>query len=252
MKTPSAPSARTSINKPALYWISGTAAAISLAAVFFLQGRVPEPEPPRESAPATHSAASGTAPIPEGPRTGAPVLESVESLPEQSRRPVLLLREILASKNDNDPRLDRDFRNLSPGAKAALRGEYHALAPEDRNGRGTVVFLLGREIAEASDVEFMREVLSEAPCLSPTDCSADLRAPGGADSHQISGMEVSLAYPQLVALKSIEGFLARARGGELAPALRDAAWKAVEAGKASRVPLVQAKAIQLAKTLEGR
>jgi hypothetical protein len=112
--------------------------------------------------------------------------------------------EIIASRNDNDPRLDTEFRNLSPAAKAMLRDRYRNYQREKRNERGTVVFLLGRNLTSAEDMAFLREVLSEPPCRSMKDCEKDPANGEASSLHQDMGTEISLAYPQVVVLKSIE------------------------------------------------
>src|SRR5580700_7097984 len=53
------------------------------------------------------------------------------------------LEMILGSKNDNDPRLDSGFNDLTAGEKKLFRRKYGALRPELRNERGTIVYLLG-------------------------------------------------------------------------------------------------------------
>ncbi len=135
-----------------------------------------------------------------------------------------LLDTILKAKNDNDPRLDRELRVLSEGAKEIIRGRYAKFPTERRNERGTIVFLLGRNLTSESDFQFLHSVLSEAPCLSLADCKAEL--PGSTASenlHHDLGTGVTLAYPQLVALKSIENYLAGSRqtDSNTAAAIRD-------------------------------
>ena len=61
------------------------------------------------------------------------------------------LEEILGSRNDNDPRLDRGFVGLSPEARELFREKYRSLAPERRNERGTIVYLLGKNLQTADD-----------------------------------------------------------------------------------------------------
>lgn len=132
-----------------------------------------------------------------------------------------LLDDILVSRNDNDPRLDRDFQGLSAETKQRFRLRYRQLAPERRNERGTIVYLLGLNLGSAADWDFLREVVSEPPCLSLADCSR----PGAASE---MGDEVTLAYPALVALR-------QARRAE------NAAEKArvLHAAKGSRMPAVR-------------
>jgi hypothetical protein len=121
-----------------------------------------------------------------------------------------VLQQILAAHGDNDPRLDSELKNLSPGAKALMRGQYEATQTEKRNQRGTIVYLVGRELNSSEDVGFLHSVLSEAPCLSLTDCTREERASVLPEEHHLdAGNDTTLAYPQIVALKSIEAFLNR-------------------------------------------
>lgn len=141
----------------------------------------------------------------------------------RAHRPDLELREldaILRAKDDNDPRLDRDFNALSESAKARLRRRYGELPAEYLNERGTIVYLLGRNMRTAADWEFLRGVVAEEPCLSLADCTR-------ADAEGARGDEVTLAYPALVALKIAHRELA-ANGPQsgLARALADAALRA--------------------------
>ncbi len=124
----------------------------------------------------------------------APLLSNEEQTRLQT------LDEILKSKNDNDPRLDQLFQHLSTGIKLAMEKRYQDFAREDRNGRGTIVFLISREITSAEDIQFLKSVYEEAPCTNMDGCSA---APSNDPHH--SGVEnTSLNYPQLVGLYQIE------------------------------------------------
>lgn len=135
------------------------------------------------------------------------------------------LEEILRARDDNDPRLDRDFQGLSPEAKALFREKYRALPPERRNERGTIVYLLGRNLTASEDWAFMRAVAAEPPCLSLEDCSKASAGPGA------PGDGVTLAYPSLVALRQAHR---AARDG--APVLE--ARRVLEAAKTSRMKAV--------------
>ncbi|TPW19189.1 MAG: hypothetical protein FD126_2935 [Elusimicrobia bacterium] len=104
------------------------------------------------------------------------------------------LDSILQAKDDNDPRLDRDFNDLSEPTKSLLRRRYGELPLEYLNERGTIVYLLGRNMRTTADWDFLRDVVSEPPCGSQSDCSK-------ADERGSHGNEVTLAYPALVALK---------------------------------------------------
>jgi hypothetical protein len=126
------------------------------------------------------------------------------SLTQESANKIQILDEILLSKNDNDPRLDHDFGNLSLETKDAFINKYNRLTLEERNERGTIVFLLGKNIQSDKDLEFFQGVILESPCLSLSDCSKTLPL----DSiHDESQQEITLVYPQLMALKSIERYL---------------------------------------------
>ena len=82
-----------------------------------------------------------------------------------------------------------------------------AMAPEDRNGRGLIVLLIGREIETEADVNFLKEVLKEKPCLSLQDCKIPQSPEALKDAHGSAGVGPTLAYPQLVDLFQIEKFL---------------------------------------------
>ncbi|HEX7674957.1 MAG TPA: hypothetical protein VF412_12335 [Bdellovibrio sp.] len=127
----------------------------------------------------------------------------------QTQKQLQILEEILASHNDNDPRMDHDLMILGENTKAKFREKYKSLPVEKRNDRGTIVFLLGRNMTSAADFDFMKDVLSEPPCLSLSDCST-IEVGGDNkdhDEHQGSGFAMVLAYPQIVALHSLQGYL---------------------------------------------
>lgn len=130
-----------------------------------------------------------------------------------------LLEEILKSKNDNDPRLDQEFNTLSPEAKILFQKKYQELPKEQRNERGTIAYLLGKNLSSKQDWDFMRKVVGESPFLGPAD-------------------PVTLAYPSLVALKLAERALEQGR-------FIKEALSVMAAGKKSPVPIVA----RLAKSL---
>ncbi|MBI4425406.1 MAG: hypothetical protein HY554_16875 [Elusimicrobia bacterium] len=144
------------------------------------------------------------------------------------------LEEVLRAKDDNNPRLDRDFDGLTAEEKRLFRERYRALSPESRNERGTVVYLLGRNLSVPEDLDFLREVASEAPCLSLADCS---RASSGSESSD----EVTLAYPSLVALRQARLVLEAPPSGALAEAAR----QVIAAGRTSRAPVVARMAARI-------
>lgn len=136
------------------------------------------------------------------------------------------LAGILLSKNDNDPRLDRDFNGLTAAQKDDLRAFYRRIPSEQRNELGTAVYLLGKNLTAPEDWAFLREVAAEPRCLSLGDCGKDI-AGGGAP-----GDDVTLAYPALVALKQAQRVL------EADPKNKDARG-VIEAARKSQAPAVQ-------------
>ncbi len=144
------------------------------------------------------------------------------------------LEVILESKNDNDPKLDSDFNDLTPGEKKLFRRRYRALRPELVNERGTIVYLLGKNIKDDADWSFLREVAAEPPCLSLADCSQRGTGPSGL------GDEVTLAYPSLVALKQAQKILEKEPGSFPARGV-------VAAGLNSKTPAVERLAAKIAQ-----
>lgn len=168
--------------------------------------------------------------------TGAAVLAALVLLGRGLSRPtsaalaeakakLATLEDILRSRNDNDPRLDREFLGLSPEAKALLREAYGALPRERRNERGTIVYLLGKNLQTDDDWSFLRAVAAEPPCLSLADCSKPSGEVGG------PGDEITLAYPSLVAVR--QAVRAAREGGS-----KEGVRKVLEAARGSRVPAV--------------
>jgi len=160
------------------------------------------------------------------------------------------LEEILRSNNDNDPRLDGDFNELSPQTKELFRRKYAQTPQEDRNARGTIVFLLGRNLDSAEDWAFLRAVVGEPPCLSLADCSRKDASPSS-DPHHEGGLAVTLAYPQMVALKQVERVLEgirRSSGRGRGPALQEAR-SILRIAQSSREPMVGETASEIERRL---
>ena len=172
------------------------------------------------------------------PATAVPPREAAASaFPTAARRSgtqdkAALLEEILRARNDSDPRLESAFNGLSPEMRKSFRETYRRLPPERRNQRGTIVYLLGKNLAAPEDWAFLREVAAERPCLSMADCG---KAASGEDD------ETSLAYPALVALIQAERVLS---GGGSASSRREAL-SVIRAGKSSASPAVAEEAFRL-------
>jgi len=155
-----------------------------------------------------------------------------------------LLQEILASHNDNDPRLDKDLRVLNQATKEKFRAEYKNLPLEKRNERGTLVFLLGRNLKDAQDFAFFKEVVSESPCLSLVDCGKPEQSFDHDQEEHQNGLGVSLAYPQLVALQSLQNLPFSNDN----PALKEQALDILNTARHSKILEVS----RMAESIEGK
>lgn len=169
------------------------------------------PAAQKPAAPPVQEKAQPAAPAAK-PKSEAPKAQA----PAQDKFAVL--DEILASGNDNDPRLDTAFNNLSQGDRRRLEAKCSALPHEKLNQRGTIVYLLGRDPQSASDWNFLSAVAAEKPCLSMSDCRTD---GGPLDTHREIGIELSLTYPAMMALKQAEH--AVRRGNQAGRAVIEAA-----------------------------
>ncbi len=188
-------------------------------------------------------------PTPSSPAP-TPASEMVEAgggsdapLQARDREQIRVLDEILESKNDNDPRMDRLLRDLSEPFKKELRAKYARIPAEKRNDRGTVVFLVGREIAEGrgstADLQFLKDVLMEKPCLSLEDCSKSPSGVGPDEQHLEAIHETTLHYPQLMDLRYLKIALEQ---GSLSPVMREAVLAILESARQSPNPRVVADA----------
>lgn len=157
------------------------------------------------------------------------------------------LETILSSRNDNDPRLDLDFNSLTAEDKRLFREKYRAIPAESRNARGTVVYLLGKNLKTREDWAFLREVALEPPCLSLSNCA---KRPAPGSDEEATGDEVTLAYPALVALRQARRELEKARAAVPdagAAEIRKEALALFAAATKSRTRAVSRTAIQLEK-----
>jgi|GEM_PF-2142539 len=144
-----------------------------------------------------------------------------------------LLENVLKHLDDNDPRLDTAFNDLTADEKALFRKRYFAEKPEHLNERGTIVYVLGRNLRAQKDWQFMRTVAAEKPCLSLADCSKPQELTGG---HEDMGIEVTLSYPAMMALSV---------AAENAGRDRTSALSVLTAAKKSSAIVVREKAVLL-------
>jgi len=131
-------------------------------------------------------------------------LKSLSDFSAVEKNQIQAIEEILISKNDNDPRLDKSLKNLSEAIKDYIKTRYAQLSQELRNEKGTLVFLLGRNLNGKKDFEFMKQVIDEPACRSLGDCGSAGKKATSEEMHQESATAVTLAYPQLVAVYSLE------------------------------------------------
>jgi hypothetical protein len=167
-------------------------------------------------------------------------VSSIPPISERDRELEKVLSQIFRSKNDNDPRMDTEFKNLTPGTKYLLEKKYESFPLEARNERGTVAFLIARDLeaaGTADDFVFLNRVASEPPCLSLADCSRETKA-GPEDSHEESTIGVTLTYPQRILIYSLGDFLKQHPDSPLASNVV----QTLETLGQSTVPAVAAKA----------
>jgi hypothetical protein len=112
----------------------------------------------------------------------------------------LVLKSIFLSKNDNDPRMDTQLKKLSPAVHEALFEKYDSLPDEDRSAKGLIVFLISRNLNSIEDIQFLKKVYQESPCLSLANCKT--LAPD--NTHHSAVDQTTLTYPQQTFLYVIE------------------------------------------------
>ncbi len=135
------------------------------------------------------------------------IAASKPTLTPTDQKKLELLRTVIKTGKDNDPRVDKELKSLTPALKNALKKEYEQLPPEHRNGRGFIAFIIGRSMSEQADVDFLAKVVQEEPCLSFKDCSAKGPMYQEAEEHST---QVTLNYPQIVATKMLKQNLSKA------------------------------------------
>ena len=149
--------------------------------------------------------------------------------------------EILASRNDNDPRV-ADLKHLSPEFRKSLFEKYNSLKPEDRNSRGFIVFLVAKDIRSVSDLEFLQKVYQEQPCFSLENCSGGV---ADEDPHMAGVNQTTLSYPQLAGLYQLEKQLETNPGLLKDPSLRAGVLATLKQAEAYSVPVIRQRAEQI-------
>jgi len=98
---------------------------------------------------------------------------------------------------------------------------------------------LSRNPTSPEDWAFLRQVVGESPCLSLDDCSREEKSH---DPHRELGVDVTLAYPQMVALNQAEQLLEKS--GKTS-ATGQEALRVIQSARTSQSPLVARKAAEL-------
>lgn len=124
----------------------------------------------------------------------------IDHLPEADQLKWQTFESIIIAKNDNDPRIDLELKKLSPQLHQALYEKYNTLKREEHNSRGFIVFLIARNLQSKDDIEFLKKIYQEDPCLSLSDCHIALED----DPHHNSTNQMTLVYSQMSGLYSIE------------------------------------------------
>lgn len=191
--------------KPVTYrWFYAAIACVAICIIAYLKFKTSTHEAPPDITRSTEPSAAPSVPQEEVTEINQAIQKTDVKSDSAASAKIKILKEIFASKNDNDPRLDSEFKNLSDDAKESLKEEYSKLPRESRNERGTIVFILGREVRSASELSFFRKVLNETPCLSMSDCEKLGPPPVGEEAHLETLAQTTLAYPELMALKMQE------------------------------------------------
>jgi hypothetical protein len=173
-----------------------------------------------------------------------PVAPSVATnLSPDDQKKYSVLMQIFASRNDNDPRFDTDLKQLSPELKAAFEKYYHQTAAEKRNERGTVVFLIARSVENQGDIDFLKSVLNEPPCLSLADCSKAAPPATGEQAHLDGLNAITASYPQLTAVRqSVEAYQRLSQGDAQNPEIAGSLLEMVREAEQSPNPRVAQEA----------
>lgn len=180
---------------------------------------------------------------PAPPLLPAPQLgDAVASLNPSDKKAWQTLTEIIQSKNDNDPRLDHELKNTSPELHRAFFETYSQLAPENRNGRGTIAFLVARDLKSQQDFDFIEKIFQEEPCLNLADCKVS--APD--TNPHTSGMDqTTLNYPQLASLYQLSQQLGSRPELLQNPAYRENVLNILKTAENYPVPAVRNKAREI-------
>lgn len=130
----------------------------------------------------------------------AEVSVAVQKLQGEDKAKWFVFESIFNSKNDNDPRMDRELKRLSIPLHEALYEKYDSLLPENHSGKALIAYLIARDLSTNSDAQFLKKVFQESPCLSLADCKSRPTE----NSHHSGVEQTTLVIAQLNVLYSLE------------------------------------------------
>ena len=162
------------------------------------------------------------------------LIEQKTKLNELDQKKLILLNEILSSRNDNDPRLDQGLKENSFEFKLAVRNLYQNLPMEARN------------IQSEQDIQFLETIFKEEPCLSIEDC----RVMSNDDPHYSGINQVSANYPQQVVIYQLDHFEQQLQKNpqlQNNPQIRSALENLLRTARQFPVPSIQQKAEKIQK-----
>ncbi|MBK7962001.1 MAG: hypothetical protein IPK04_12860 [Bdellovibrionales bacterium] len=167
--------------------------------------------------------------------------KSVSALSADDHKKWEVLQEILASQNDNDPRLDKTFKGMSDDLHLILQEQYLEIPAENRNQRGLLAFLIARDLKNTEDLDFLKKIYEESPCLSLENCNSRTSS----DPHLSGVDEASMNYPQLASLYQLEKQLNDNPGIFADSSMKDHAMAVIEQALKFPVASVQRKAAEI-------
>ena len=147
--------------------------------------------------------------------------------------------------------MDTDLKVLSPELKK-LTHIYDESKREKLNERGTIVFLLGRNISTVADIKFRGKALLEKPCLSRSDCDkSQMGSGGGEDEHMRAVNDITVSYPQLNAFRAeIDAYQKLSNECERDINMQNAILNSIQEATYSPKPKVSAMAEEALKKLK--
>lgn len=164
------------------------------------------------------------------------------SLNVEDQRKLKIVQEILISENDNDPRIHTEFNNLSLKLKMSLFDQYQALAPEKRKQKALIVLLISRQIQSIEDIELLKKVFEDEPCLSLSNCKTKSNE---RDFYNVAIEEMIINYPQMILLYEISKQMSSEDSPLIDPKLRSEIRPLLAAAIQNGTPAVRSKAHEL-------